>query len=725
VVLSDRHPKFNPALDDVALPVALLALAVTTLYLFHFPNRSSGFRRVTVTGWHVQRRSTMRSSLFFALSASAALSPLDLSALPPHPRLVVNDTALTALKSSIASSPGAAAIWTAVVAHAEALVAAPPTLYSNCTAVGLCRLPQYGGAYVNAGGASDIITTLAFAWRVRGDAAFLSRARAELAHIASWPSWCVDHAKLRGPLSTLTPRTRDPKNPRDPKRYWPIGQALERASIAYGFALGYDWLYSALSLEERAAAEAALRTLAIDTRLRDAREAHWWVRGEAAANWQINSNAPLIAAALAIADVPAHAAAAADAAAEILSALGEGGAAGLWRDDGIWPEGLSYGSYALDSLAQGCAALASAGVSGPAADAACDWQRKLPGACAASRATLQMTGPSTETYNWGDASAGPPPSPPLRFSAIACGEPIFAAAADAFGISSSSVFDLIWWSDAAPAVLDGAFPLAAVFADASDGLWAKKKHQGAFRSAWAWPGRGGNATAATALMFKGGENAYEVSACNNHGHLDVGSFVLEALGVRWAVDIGHDAYDYPRLNNFGRFRWGYANEQSISHSTLRFDSDMQSHTGSGTIIASDTKSSSPWATVEMTSAYGGAVNVTRTFSLVGSGACAAARTVDAWIAPRGTVNATWTLMTTATIELGGGGALLSVGAARLRLDASAGAAPITWLATRFNPPAPQDAGTVNGLPLYVVSATTAAGGAGGAGITVTMTPGPC
>ena len=122
-------------------------------------------------------------------TAAAALPPPDLSALPPHPRLVVNDSALVALKASIASSPGAAAVWASVLAHAEALVAAPPTAYSNCTAVGLCRLPQYGGTYVDAGGASDVITTLAFAWRVRGDAAFLARARAELVHIATWPSW--------------------------------------------------------------------------------------------------------------------------------------------------------------------------------------------------------------------------------------------------------------------------------------------------------------------------------------------------------------------------------------------------------------------------------------------------------------------------------------------------------------------------------------------------------
>lgn len=629
--------------------------------------------------------------MLLAVAAAAGASALDLSALPPHPRLVVNASELVALKALIVSSPVAAATWAAVAAHAEALVTAPPTAYSNCTAVGLCRLPAYGG-YLNAGGAADVLTTLALAYRIRGDAAFLARARVELANVCAWPSW-----------------------------YWPVGQALERSEVAYGTALAYDWLYAELSPAERAAAEAALRTLAVDTRLRDAREGHWWVRGEAAGNWQINANAPLLAAALAIADVPAHAAAAAAAAEDILSALGDHGAAGLWRADGVWPEGSSYGSYSLTSLAQGCAALASAGVGGPAADAACDWRGALPGACAAGRATLQMMGPSLHEFNWADSSAGTPPSPPLRFAARVCGEPGFAAAANALG--GADVFDLIWAIDAPASALDGFLPLAAVFADATGGLWAHKKHLGSFRSAWTWPGRPGNASAVTALLFKGGDNAYDTGASNNHGHLDVGSFVLEAQGVRFSVDIGHDAYDYPRLNNFGRFRWGYANEGSFSHSVLRFDADAQAHGGHGAIVASDVSGAAPWARVDMTSAFGGAANVTRTFSLLGGGPCAAARTVDAWVAPRGAVNATWNMMTTAAVSVDGTGALLTVGAARLRLSATAaGGARVAWSAARFAPPPPQEAGTVDGLPLFVVSATTAAGGAGGAGLTVDMAP---
>jgi len=74
-----------------------------------------------------------------------------------------------------------------------------------------------------------------------------------------------------------------------------------------------------------------------------------------------------------------------------------------------------------------------------------------------------------------------------------------------------------------------------------------------FRSEWNNPN-------ALWIGFKGGVNNAP------HGHLDLGTFVLEANGVRWAVDLGGDSYELPdywdgkqggkrwsyyRLNNFG------------------------------------------------------------------------------------------------------------------------------------------------------------------------------
>ena len=52
------------------------------------------------------------------------------------------------------------------------------------------------------------------------------------------------------------------------------------------------------------------------------------------------------------------------------------------------------------------------------------------------------------------------------------------------------------------------------------------------RSAW-------NDANAVFVGFKGGFNTAD------HAHLDIGSFVFDANGVRWAADLGRDNYDIP------------------------------------------------------------------------------------------------------------------------------------------------------------------------------------
>lgn len=62
--------------------------------------------------------------------------------------------------------------------------------------------------------------------------------------------------------------------------------------------------------------------------------------------------------------------------------------------------------------------------------------------------------------------------------------------------------------------------------------------QAVLRSSW-------NDKRATYVGIKAG------SANNGHGHMDIGSFILEANGVRWAVDLGRDGYTLPRQHGLG------------------------------------------------------------------------------------------------------------------------------------------------------------------------------
>jgi hypothetical protein len=73
------------------------------------------------------------------------------------------------------------------------------------------------------------------------------------------------------------------------------------------------------------------------------------------------------------------------------------------------------------------------------------------------------------------------------------------------------------------------------------------------RSAWDDPN-------AVSVDFKAGDNKA------NHSHLDLGSFIVDALGVRWACDLGGDDYNMPGY--FGDKRWTYYRLRAEGHNTL-------------------------------------------------------------------------------------------------------------------------------------------------------------
>jgi hypothetical protein len=74
-----------------------------------------------------------------------------------------------------------------------------------------------------------------------------------------------------------------------------------------------------------------------------------------------------------------------------------------------------------------------------------------------------------------------------------------------------------------------------------------------FRSSWEDP-------QAIFVGFKAGNNRAE------HSHLDLGSFILEAQGVRWALDMGGDDYNLPGY--FDRNRWDYYRLRAEGNNTL-------------------------------------------------------------------------------------------------------------------------------------------------------------
>jgi hypothetical protein len=176
------------------------------------------------------------------------------------------------------------------------------------------------------------------------------------------------------------------------------------------------------------------------------------------------------------------------------------------------------------------------------------------------------------------------------------------------------------------------------------------------RSAWDDP-------RATYVGFKAGRNGV------NHGHLDLGSFVMEALGVRWAVDPGADNYNLPGYFNNKSQRWTYYRMRAEGHNTLLVNPgpgpDQNIHAVT-TIERFSDNPAQPFAIADLTGAYTpDAVKILRGVALEKGGGVLVQDEIklnkpsDVW----------WLLHTRAEIRISddGASAVLKQGADRLQV----------------------------------------------------------
>jgi len=103
---------------------------------------------------------------------------------------------------------------------------------------------------------------------------------------------------------------------------------------------------------------------------------------------------------------------------------------------------------------------------------------------------------------------------------------------------------LLWYDPAGTGPKAAGWPLDKYFREAEIAV---------LRSDWENP-------QALFVGFKAGDNKA------NHSHLDLGSFVFDAAGVRWAMDLG--AYDYNLPGYFGGQRWHYYRLRAEGQNTL-------------------------------------------------------------------------------------------------------------------------------------------------------------
>jgi hypothetical protein len=102
------------------------------------------------------------------------------------------------------------------------------------------------------------------------------------------------------------------------------------------------------------------------------------------------------------------------------------------------------------------------------------------------------------------------------------------------------------------------------------------------------------------------------SPSTNHGHMDVGSFVLDMLGERWAIDL--DPQSYHSLESKGidlwnrkqdRRRWTVFRLNNHSQKNLSVNGQLQKLYGKAPIVEIKSKGREPYAVIDMSEVYKG------------------------------------------------------------------------------------------------------------------------
>lgn len=106
--------------------------------------------------------------------------------------------------------------------------------------------------------------------------------------------------------------------------------------------------------------------------------------------------------------------------------------------------------------------------------------------------------------------------------------------------------------------------------------------------------------------FKGG------SPSVTHGHMDVGSFVMEADGIRWGLDFGAQDYTALEMKNIDLWdnkqngqRWDIFRYHNLAHNTLAVNNQSQRVDGRGVITSFSSNPAFMFATTDMSSVYTG------------------------------------------------------------------------------------------------------------------------
>jgi hypothetical protein len=388
------------------------------------------------------------------------------------------------------------------------------------------------------------IYALALAYRWTGDEKYAARAKENLLQVCAFQDWNPSHF-------------------------------LDVAEMSHAVGVGYDWLYSYLNEQTRATIRQALIEKGLKPGLEVYAKNGWWAKSEY--NWNQVCNGGMIIGALAIAETdPNYAERIVPLAVKSLPI-----ALKSYGPDGAWGEGPGYWNYATSYTAYALTAL----------DTALGRTFRLldvDGLSKAGSFPIYTAGPTGLYLNLADVGerSARRPMPCMFWLARTFHNPMYAQSEhEQLANRAAGAAHLVWYTARPPA--------RAIRNKQLDYHFRGPVEVVTMRSAWEDPN-------ALFLGVKAGYNQV------NHGHLDLGNFELDALGVRWARDLGSDNYNLPGYweSKRGGQRWSYYRLNSASHNVPMLGGRSQDPLAKSMFTKVRLDAKDPLAIVDLTTAYG-------------------------------------------------------------------------------------------------------------------------
>ena len=488
-----------------------------------------------------------------AASSSEILEQLSLSGNTQHPRLLADRDDFARIRRLIKTDPYMMSWYERLYTYAEGQLTEPLLVY---------EVPSNSRQLTTISRiATDRLCNMAFVYHISGDHRFAKQAVQELVNLSKFPDWRA-------------------------KEY------LDMTQLAYGVAIGYDWLYHYMSDAQRTTVREAIYHYAVKPTVTTYRK-DWYKTSVGNLNTWCNGMETMAALSI-IEDYP-------DDCALLISDTVTNVQVAMKKllPMGGYIEAPSYFGPGISYLVQMIDCMEST--------LGTDFRLSEVEGLRETASYLPKMNGERSAFNYGDCGAAVIASPSLYWFADRYQMPelsVYERDHQRPTISTQDDYLALIWYD--PTLVEG----MVEYEGRSDALIYSDAYESTalFRSFPEDPRR----------IFAGIKSGDNMSP---HSDLDIGTFILEALGERWFEDLGSDSYGLSGYFTQAKEtdpRWTYYRKRTEGQNTLLWNPNSlggQVLNSQCQITGYESGYDGGFATVDMTAAYRGASSVNRGLAL--------------------------------------------------------------------------------------------------------------